>query len=227
MTEKNASALPVLVVGTGFGCRIQIPALRGAGFKVVGLVGTNAERTAARAVANNVPQAFTDLDDAIKRTGAVAVTVAAPPHAHAPLTLAALSRGCHVLCEKPFAMNAREARAMHTAAERAGVVHMIGHEFRWAPERATAARVVADGRIGKPRFVAFTQFIPHVASLDADMPAWWFDLASGGGWLGAAGSHVIDWVRTWVGEFASVSAALPTVSARENVAEDSFIVRFR
>ena len=51
------------------------------------------------------------------------------------------------------------------------------------------------------------------------MPRWWFDRQAGGGWLGAQGSHLIDQVRTWVGEFASLSAALPTVSAREDGAE--------
>lgn len=223
----STSAFPVLVAGTGFGCRIQVPALRAAGFQVAGLVGADARRTARRAADNGVPGAFTDLDEAIKRTGAVAVAVAVPPHLHAPLTLTAISRGCHVLCEKPFAMDVREARAMLEAAERAGIAHAIGHEFRWTPERALGARVIAEGRLGTPRFLTFTQFIQHVVNLDADMPPWWFDPASGGGWLGAAGSHAIDWVRTWVGEFASVSAALPIVSAREHAVEDSFIVRFR
>jgi predicted dehydrogenase len=41
------NAIPALVVGTGFGCRVHVPALRAAGFEVVGLVGTNAERPAA------------------------------------------------------------------------------------------------------------------------------------------------------------------------------------
>ena len=68
MNSNNASNPPALVVGTGFGCRVHIPALRAAGFDVVGLVGTDAERTKKRADANGVPQTFTDLDDAITRT---------------------------------------------------------------------------------------------------------------------------------------------------------------
>ena len=59
------------------------------------------------------------------------------------------------------------------------------------------------------------------------MPAWWFDEQAGGGWLGAHGSHIIDQVRTAVGEFVSLSATLPTVSARDGVAEDSYAVRFQ
>jgi predicted dehydrogenase len=66
-----------------------------------------------------------------------------------------------------------------------------------------------------------------VASAEARMPQWWFDEQAGGGWLGAQGSHIIDQVRTVLGEFVSLSATLPTVSAREGVAEDSYSVRFQ
>lgn len=218
---------PALVVGTGFGCRIHVPALRAAGFEVVGLVGTNPERTRRRAEANGVSQIFIDLDEAITRTGAVVVTIATPPHTHAPLTLTAAARGCHILCEKPFAKTKPEARAMLEAAERAGVVHLVGHEFRWLPERAIIARAVADGLIGELRFVTLAMYNSLVADPETKMPRWWFDIDAGGGWLGASGSHIIDQVRFSFGEFASVSATLPIVSAREGVAEDSYSVRFR
>jgi len=224
---NSASKPPALVVGTGFGCRVHIPALRAAGFDVVGLVGTDAERTRKRAESSGVPQAFTDLDEAIKRTGAKVVNVATPPNTHGSLVMSAISRGCHVLCEKPFARDAGEARAMLEAAQRAGVVHLLGHEFRWTPDRALFARAIADGLIGRPRLATLVQHMALVASPEAKMPQWWFDQQAGGGWLGAHGSHIIDQVRTAVGEFVSLSATLPTVSAREGVAEDSYVVRFQ
>ena len=223
----STSAPPVLVVGTGFGCRIQIPALRAAGFEVVGLVGADRTRTAERASANGVAQAFVDLDEAITRTRAIAVAAAPPPHLHAPLVLTALARGCHVLCEKPFARDAVEARSMLEAAQRAGVVHLVGHEFRWTPERAALARVISEGRIGAPRFLALTQFLQYSSNPEVQLPYWWLDPQAGGGWLGAAGSHWVDWVRSWAGEFVSVSASLPRVTAPQDGAEDSFVVRFR
>jgi predicted dehydrogenase len=227
MNSKSAAAPAVLVVGTGFGCRIQVPALRAAGFEVAGLVGADPARTAERAAANGVAQAFSDLDEAITRTKAQAVSVATPPHLHAPLALSALARGCHVLCEKPFARDAAEARTMLDAARRAGVVHLVGHEFRWTPERAALARVITEGLIGEPRLVTLTQHFQYVASPDVQLPPWWLDPQAGGGWLGAAGSHWVDWLRTWAGEFVSVSAALPHVSAPPGGAEDSFSLRFR
>jgi len=218
---------PALVVGTGFGARIHVPALRAAGFDVVGLVGTDAERTAQRAQANGVPHAFTDLDEAIRKTGAVAVTIASPPGTHAALTLTAIAHGCHVICEKPMANTTAEARTMLQAAERAGITHLIGHQFRWQPERAIVARAINDGLIGEPRLLTLTSYLPLVAALDAKMPDWWFDEGAGGGWLGAHGSHLVDQVRSWLGEFASLSAALPLVSERRSSAEDSYVIRFR
>ncbi|MET0270809.1 MAG: Gfo/Idh/MocA family oxidoreductase [Sphingomonas sp.] len=221
-TEANA-----IVVGSGFGCRIHVPALRAAGFTVAGLVGADAARTARRAGANAIPAAFTDLDEAIARTGAVAVTIASPPETHGALARVAIAHGCHVLCEKPMAADVAEARAMLAAAEAAGVTHLIGHEFRWSPERAVIARAIAGGLIGEPRFLTLASYMARVASPDARMPDWWFDRAAGGGWLGAHGSHVVDQVRGWIGEIASLSATLPTVADRDaEAAEDSYVVRF-
>ena len=227
MEGRQVSSLRALVVGSGFGCRIQAPALRGAGFEVAGLVGADPVRTAQRAARSGIARSFIDLDEAIGQTGATVVAIATPPATHGPLTLAALARGCHVLCEKPFATNLAEARAMLEAAQRAGVVHMIGHEFRFVPQRALFGRAIREGAVGEPRFVSFVEFSDFLASYAANMPAWWFDPAAGGGWLGASGSHIIDQIRSEVGEFASVSAALPRVSAAAAGVEDSFVVRFQ
>ncbi len=227
MSSITTSNFPALVVGTGFGCRIHVPALQAAGFDVVGIVGTDAERTASRAGSVGVELSYTDLGEAITRTGAVAVTIATPPASHAALTLTAIAHGCHVLCEKPMAMNLDEARNMLQAAEEAGVTHLIANEFRWQPDRAIIARALEDGLIGEPRLLNLSNFISLVASPDSKMPHWWFDPSAGGGWLGAQGSHQIDMVRTWLGEFESLGAALPIVSDRKNVAEDSYVLRFR
>ncbi len=170
---------------------------------------------------------MTDLDAALALDGAVAVTVATPPDTHARVAIAAARAGKHVVCEKPFAANVTEARAMLAAAEDAAVTHLVGHEFRWAPDRAVVARAVADGAIGEPRFATFVSYVPLVADPETKVPRWWFDEAAGGGWLGASGSHVVDQIRTWLGEFESVSATLGLVSARADGAEDSFTVRFR
>jgi predicted dehydrogenase len=223
MTAK----IPAIVVGTGFGCRIHVPALRAAGFEVVGLVGNNPGKTEKRAGQNGISAWFTDLDEAITRTGARVVTIATPPSTHAALTLTAIARGCHVVCEKPFASDSGEAQHMLDAAEKAGVFHMVAHEFRWMPDRALFGRAIAQGLIGDPRFLVVDQFIPFCADPDTPLPKWWFDAASGGGWLGAGGSHMMDQIRAWLGEFDSLSANLFLVSDRVADCEDTYSMRFR
>lgn len=85
-------AIPASVVGTGFGARVHVPALRAAGFAIMGLVGRNAERLARKAAHLSIPASFTDLDEAITRTGAQAISIATPPVTHAGLARTAMAR---------------------------------------------------------------------------------------------------------------------------------------
>jgi len=216
-----------VVVGTGFGCLTHVRALRAAGFEVDGLVGRDPERTAARAERFEIPHACTSLDEALAIRGVEAVTIATPPHTHAPLVLEALHAKKHVLCEKPFARDADEARMLLAAADGAGVVHMLGTEFRFAPGQALLTRVVRSGAIGEPRLATFLLHIPLLADPSAEVPVWWSEADEGGGWLGAHASHVIDQIQTTLGDFASVSASLPNVGGHAWTAEDAYLVHFR
>ncbi len=215
------------VVGSGFGCRVHVPALRAAGFDVVALVGRDAAKTQRRAERAGIKHAVTSIADA-HRLGVDAITIASPPYAHAAHAIEAARAGLHVLCEKPFALDGIEAEAMLDAADAAGVTHLVGHEFRWALDRAVIGRAIADGLIGDPRLLTIVGFVALAADPATPTPEWWFDPQRGGGWLGASGSHVIDQVRTWLhDELATVSATLPMVSARDAAhhAEDSFSLR--
>src|SRR5438270_7996384 len=219
--------LGVVVVGTGFGCVTHARALRAAGFDVKAVVGRDPDRTAERAQQFGVATACTSLDEALALPAVEAVTVATPPHTHAPLVLEALGAGKHVLCEKPFARDASEARAVLNAAERAGVVHLLGTEFRWDAGQATLARTVAAGAVGEPRLATVILHVPMLAGAGDTVPAWWADASSGGGWLGAHGSQVVDQLRVLLGEFECVSAALTRIGARERSADDAFVIHFR
>jgi predicted dehydrogenase len=219
--------LGVVVVGTGFGCVTHVRALRAAGFDVKALVGRDPARTSERAQQFGVPAACTSLAKALATPGVDAVTVATPPHTHAELALEAMAAGKHVLCEKPFARDTAEARTVLAAADQAGVVHLLGTEFRWDAGQATLARTVASGAIGEPRLALVLLHVPMLAEADTEVPAWWADAASGGGWLGAHGSQLIDQLRVTLGEFKGVSAALPHGAGRDQSAEDAFIVKFR
>jgi predicted dehydrogenase len=220
-------SLGVVVVGTGFGCLTHVRALRAAGFEVRALVGRDRDKTAGRARRFEIAQSFTSLTEALAIEGVDAVTIATPPHTHGPLVLEAARAGKHIVCEKPFARDAAEARGLLAAAETAGVVHMLGTEFRFAPGQAMLTRLVRGGAIGDPRLATFLLHIPLLADPGAEVPAWWSDATQGGGWLGAHASHVVDQIHTTLGEFASVSASLPNVGGHPWSAEDAYIVHFR
>jgi len=215
------------VIGTGFGCLTHVRALRAAGFEVRALVGRDEDRTEARAQRWDVPSALTSIDQALELPGVVAATIATPPHTHGPLVHKVVDAGKHVLCEKPFARDAEEARGMLEAARSAGVVHLLGTEFRWATGQALATRAIADGVIGEPRFAVMILTIPLLADTEAEVPDWWSDKDQGGGWLGAHAVHGIDQLRNTLGEFEGVSAGLTNVVDRAWTAEDSYLVRFR
>jgi predicted dehydrogenase len=226
-----SETLGAVVVGTGFGVLTHLRALRAAGFEVKALVGRDVEKARKRAELFEVPHGLDSLDEAISLPGVDAVAVSTPPHTHAAIVMAIVAAGKHVVCEKPFARDAAEGQRMLEAAERAGVVHLLGTEFRFATAQALATRAVAQGLIGEPRLATFLFHMPALADPEAGVPDWWRLEEEGGGWLGAYASHVIDQIRVTVGEFEGVSASLRTVAERSEAqpwtADDSYSVHFR
>jgi predicted dehydrogenase len=219
--------LGAAVVGTGFGVITHLRALRAAGFEVHALVGRNEEKAAARARMFDVAYSSNSLSSALALPGVDVVSIATPPHTHASIALEAIRAGKHVVCEKPFAANVAEARTMVEAAERAGVVHLLGTEFRFATGQAHLTRAIKQGAVGTPQLAVFMLQIPSLADPRAELPAWWEHESEGGGWLGAYGSHVVDQIRVTLGEFDCVSAALQTLAPRAMTADDTYTVQFR
>ena len=159
-----------------------------------------------------------------------AVTVSTPPFAHLDPTLQAIAAGKHVLCEKPFALNAADGQRMYDAALAAGVVHMCAFEFRFRPEEALAKRAIDGGFLGAVEFATMLQLSPLVAGgvHGAFNDEWWFDRKRGGGILNAAGTHYIDRFRTWFGEVEAVSATLQVVGDHPSGdAEDTYTIRLK
>jgi predicted dehydrogenase len=223
-----AEPLGIVVVGTGFGVLTHLRAARAAGFAVRALVGRDPAKAAERAALFDVPHALTDLSEALALDGVDAVAVATPPYTHGPIARAAAAAGHHIVCEKPFARDVAEARAMLAAAEDAGVVHLLGTEWRFGTGQALLARTLAAGAIGEPRLALFALQLPTLADPAAEIPDWWADAAQGGGWLGAYASHVIDQIRSALGEFEAVSATLQTLAPRPGMtADDTYTIQFR
>ncbi len=145
-----------IVVGTGFGCWTHLRALRAAGYRVDALVGRDAREDEIPCRAFRGPR----RDDLVRRGAGPAGRgggVGRDPAAHPRRPgLEAVAAGKHVVCEKPFARDAAEARQMLAAAEAAGVVHLLGTEFRFATSQALVARLIAEGAIGEPRLARLT-----------------------------------------------------------------------
>jgi predicted dehydrogenase len=225
---KDGKALGAVVVGTGFGLFTHVRALREAGFEVRAIVGRDRERTASRAAPLGIPVAATSLSEALADPLIQLVTVATPPHAHYPVVMEALSAGRHVLCEKPFAKDFAEAKAMLEAAQKAGVVHMLGAEFRFETEQALLRRVVQDGLIGEPKHFLRIYHQPGLQDPSEKLSDWWEDADQGGGFLGAFGAHMIDQVRSTLGEVVRVSGTLQTLAPGrpKMTADDCYTVQF-
>src|SRR5271155_5555309 len=94
------TSMRAVVVGTAHGGRVQVPALRAGGFEIAAFVGRDLAKTARRAERLGIPRACGSLAEALAGDRIDLVAIATPPDSHLPLTLEALTAGCHVLCEK-------------------------------------------------------------------------------------------------------------------------------
>jgi predicted dehydrogenase len=114
------------------------------------------------------------------------------------ITIAALENGKSVLCEKPMAMNAQEARRMTERAREKSVLALIDHELRFLNGRKMMRAMLHSGVIGKVRHCNYLFRADYRGVLDRPWD-WWSDEAMGGGTLGAIGSHAIDSFRWMLG----------------------------
>jgi predicted dehydrogenase len=134
------------------------------------------------------------------------VDVATPNDQHPEIAIAAAQAGKHVLCEKPLARTAEEARAMLDAVRETGVVHMVAFNYRRTPAVALARKLIDEGAIGAVRNFRGTYLQDW--SNDPDLPlSWRFERkVAGSGAVGDIATHVIDFARYLVGEVGAVNA---------------------
>jgi predicted dehydrogenase len=199
------------VVGLGFGAQVYIPAFQSEGWEVAAICSRTRDKAEKVAVAAGIKDVLTDPLALIARKDLDAVAVATPPRAHHDLAVAALRAGKHVLCEKPFAMDAAEGAAMRDAAETSGRTAMVGHEFRFSPQRTYIKQLLDDGYIGRFRLCTIELFLDRYVTPDPRPYTWLASEAEGGGVLGALGSHYIDGLRQWFGEVVAVTGRLATL----------------
>jgi predicted dehydrogenase len=118
------------------------------------------------------------------------VSIATPNKFHAPLTVAALEAGNHVLCEKPMAMSADEARAMLAAARKAGKRLMVNFSYRFTEQSQALKDRVDAGELGD---VYFARTVWHRRRGLPKFGGWFGQKGlSGGGPLIDLGVHRLD-----------------------------------
>lgn len=171
--------------------------------QVAAICDTNVTRAQNVAIKFDIPDVYEDYHDLLADASLDAITVAVPNALHAPVTLAALEAGKHVLCEKPLATTVADGQAMVEAAERADRLLALNMHQRMRPEMIVLRNAVAAGRLGKMGYTKARWFrrsgIPGFGS--------WFtrrELA-GGGVLMDIGVHMLD-LAMWLLGFPKVVA---------------------
>jgi len=152
----------------------------------------------------------TDWRKLIERGDIDIVDVAAPGNLHAEIAIAAARAGKHVLCEKPLASSAGQAKDMLNAVEQAQVKHGIFFNYRKAPTIALAKHLIDDGAIGKIYHWRAAYLQDWIA--DPNFPRVWKlrKEIAGSGALGDLASHQIDLARYLVGEITEVTGMMTT-----------------
>jgi predicted dehydrogenase len=210
------------IIGTGFARSTQLPAFRACeGARVVAIASGHRENAERVAREFDIEHVANDWREIISRDDVDLVSIVTPPSTHLEMTLFALDAGKAVLCEKPTAMNAEEADAMRRRASDLGALALIDHELRFLPGRVKMREMVRGGEIGEVRHAKLLFRSDSRASADRKWD-WWSDAKSGGGALGAIGSHAVDAFRWLLGaEVSEVFCSLAThVAEREDEQTD-------
>ena len=188
---------------------------------LVSISGRNREAVEAAASQWGWTEAVTDWREQVG-DGRVAVFDNGGPNAvHAEPTIEAARNGKHVICEKPLGLTPEESHRMWQEAERAGVKHMCGFNYRFVPAVRLARELLEAGELGD--VVHFRARYLQSWGWDADEGAWRFDRAQAGtGAIGDLGTHIVDIARYLVGEIVSVSARVRTIVPGRQV-DDHFV----
>ncbi len=149
----------------------------------------------------DIPHTYGSYEGLIADPGIDAIYIPLPNELHKPWVFAAADAGKHILCEKPLALNAAEARAMVEYCRSRKVLLMEAFMWRHQPRTAALQRMVAEGAIGELRLVRSS------FSFVIDPGDWRLDAARGGGALWDVGCYGVSTARLFArAEPASIRA---------------------
>ncbi|UQZ83595.1 Glucose-6-phosphate 3-dehydrogenase [Paenibacillus konkukensis] len=146
----------------------------------------------------------TDWRELVQRSDIDLIDINAPSDAHKDIALAAAKAGKHLFCEKPLALTLADSREMLQAAEDAGVKHMVGFNYRFAPAVQLAKKLLDEGRLGQ--IYHFRAWFLQDWIVDPDFPLVWRlqKEIAGSGSHGDLGAHLIDLAHYLVGGMSEV-----------------------
>ena len=175
-------------------------------------------------------KAYTDYIELLNDEEINAVSICTPNVFHAPMSIAALQVGKHVLCEKPMATTIEDAERMNEATNVSGKILMIGHNQRFVPSHQKAKAMIAKGELGKIYSfrTAFGHSGPEDWSIDGK-DSWFFkkDQAVIGA-MGDLGVHKADLLRFILGEeMMEVAAFVDTSAKKETNVDDTAVCILR
>ncbi len=177
--------------------------------ELAGFYDLNTQR-AAELAAQYGGKAYESAEAMLADPAIDAVSVCVANHAHAPITIAALKAGKHVLCEKPMATTLEECEEMVRTAHEAGKFLMIGHNQRLAKAHAVAKELIDQGMIG--RIITFRTTFghggPETWSVDPGKNTWFFDKNKAAmGAMADLGIHKTDLIQFLTGQHVVRTAA--------------------
>ncbi len=221
------SRVKIGLIGSQFEAEIHVESFKMvADAEVVAVASPTEEHVKAFAVKHGIPHWFTDYKKLLEMDEIRLVALSVPNDLHCSVTLDCASAGKHVIVEKPFAMNLREADRMLEACRRAGVKCMYAEELCFTPKYVRVKQLADEGAFGRVYLVKQSEKHngPHAA--------WFWDVnRSGGGVTMDMGCHAMEFFRWFYGKpkAASVLADMGTFVHSDKTRGDdnaTIVVRF-
>ncbi len=214
--SKSSRPVRIGIIGTGGMANMHAEQFtKNKGCVVVAACDIDLPRAKAFAEKHGIPAAFAKVEDLLSAGGVDAVSVVTPDAFHLPVTMQCLAAKKHVLCEKPLALSAPDAKKMTSAAKKAGVVNMVNFSYRDWPCIQAAAALVSGGKLGEIRHVEASYLQAWLVSKAwgdwRTTPAWLWRLSSdhgSKGVLGDVGVHIVDYATFPVGPIREVFCRL-------------------
>jgi len=170
--------------------------------------------------------ATTDYKDLLSRKDIQIIDCSLPNYLHKDVVVAALKAGKHVYCEKPLALNLREANEIYEVAKDSGVRHQVTFQYRFIPAIMRAKQLIDEGSVGE-MFSIRGVYLHSSCVVQPTRTAysWKAEYEKvGGGVLVDLGSHLIDLTRYMAGEFKRVRALVKNFTSPDKRTDDLAII---